>query len=100
MKEIAVLFASLALAGCMTVTPEGQRVRVSTNGAAVQGCEFVGNVNSSSMMGGVAGMDRTQADLQNQTAALGGNVVFLSTLHAGAELGAGARTTGEAYRCP
>lgn len=91
---------SLFIAGCMSVSPEGQKVRITTNGGAIQGCEFVGNVNSSSMMAGAVGLNRTEADLQNQTAALGGNVVFLNTSFSGAgKLAMAARTTGEAYRC-
>lgn len=101
MRKIAVLTCvSILVTGCASLSPEGQRVRVTVNPDVVRGCEFVGNVKTSSGWGGSAagnmGEDQVQIKLQNETAKLGGNVLFLTSNEAG---GATARGIGEAYKC-
>lgn len=80
-------------AACVTVTPQGQRVRVTSNPEAVKGCEFLGNVKSTSGFGSTTSLaaSNTERTLQNKTAKLGGNVLFIVT--------SGGHSTGEAYRC-
>jgi hypothetical protein len=98
-KLIGVAFLAIGVTGCVSLTPEGQRVRITNNPDVVRGCEFVGNLRSGSMLGGGTGEERAQVDMQNETARLGGNVLFLTSSHGGPNLGAGAWSAGEAYRC-
>lgn len=98
-RFIAICCASLYLAACATLTPGGQQVRVTTNADVVRGCRFVGNVSSGSGFGGGAGQERTQIDLQNKTAQMGGNVLYLATSGGGWAPNGGAWASGEAYFC-
>ena len=100
MRKLLVLTAlAIVATGCVSLTPEGQRVRITNNPDVVRGCEFVGNLRSGSMLGGGVGEERAQVDMQNETARLGGNVLYLTSSYGGANMGAGAWSSGEAYRC-
>lgn len=72
-------------------TDEGAKVRVTSNTEAVRGCELLGPVVGT----GFYGTDDAIAILQNKTAGMKGNVVFVVVQPT---KGTGAR--GEAYRCP
>ncbi|MEA2328189.1 MAG: hypothetical protein QOE68_3148 [Thermoanaerobaculia bacterium] len=94
---------SLALAvGCITtsLTPEGAKVRVTSNPEAVKGCTSLGEVTGNDHMnGGVAsGMAEEQAHrrLMNAAAEKGGNVVLVTSSSTGHN---GSSQRGEAYRC-
>lgn len=91
----ALVLSTLAMLSCVTTTPSGSRVRVTSNPDVVKGCEFLGNVKATSGWGGSAGTglagSNTEKTLQNKTAALGGNVVFV--------VASGIHASGEAYRC-
>lgn len=86
----------VVLAACVSTSPGGAKVRVTSNPDVVKGCEFLGNVKATSGWGGPAGTglgtSNTEKTLQNKTAELGGNVVFI--------IASGVHATGEAYRCP
>lgn len=104
MREVAVVvICTLTIAACASLTPEGQHVRVTTNPDVVRGCDFVGNTKASSGWGGPAGgnmgEDQVQTKMQNETAKMGGNVLFLTSNKAGG-YGGSSRGVGEAYRCP
>src|SRR3954447_21482477 len=95
--------AALALAlGCMTtsLTPEGAKVRVTSNPEAVKGCTSVGEVTGNDHMnGGIAsGTAEEQAHrrLMNAAAEKGANVVLVTSSSTGHN---GSSQRGEAYRC-
>lgn len=97
-----VLCVSATLVACTSLSPAGQRVRVTNNADVVRDCEFVGNVKASSGWGGPAGgnigEDQVQVKMQNETAELGGDVLFLTSAKAGG-YGGSSRGIGEAYNC-
>jgi hypothetical protein len=104
MGNVAALFSTvLMVSACSSLSPAGQHVRVTANPDVVRGCEFVGNIKASSGWGGPAGgnmgEDQVQVKMQNQTAELGGNVLFLTSNKAGG-YGGSSRGIGEAYKCP
>lgn len=104
MKRSASILGLLFVAACATqLTPAGAKVRITTNPDVVKGCRFVANVratgaNTQSMFvhAGAApnaqDVENVQKKLQNETARLGGDTVFLSKQE-------GTSAIGEAYRC-
>lgn len=104
MRRLAIVVILIGLGACVHVqlTPEGERVRVTSNPEAVRGCKLVGNVDASDRMnGGMAGQmaaeENAQRTLKNKTAEMGANVVLLTTATTGTS---GSRARGEAYACP
>ena len=96
MTRPALLLACAALfLSCVSTTPQGAKVRVTSNSDVVRGCEFLGNVKATSGWGGPAGTglagSNTEKTLQNKTAERGGNVLFI--------VASGIHASGEAYRC-
>jgi hypothetical protein len=91
------LFITLfTMYACVSLTPEGKQVRLTSNPNVVQGCAFLGNVKACSGWGHAVGGEtlnpaNTEKSMQNQTAALGGNVLSVVTT--------GAYASGEAYQC-
>jgi hypothetical protein len=94
-RSAAVLSLSFSV-GCLSLTPAGQRVRITNNVEVVRGCEFLANVKSDAAFGGVNGEHSILIQLQNDTAALGGNVIYLDSRGGGF---GGSLRVGEAYRC-
>jgi hypothetical protein len=90
------LAAVLAFAGCVSITPQAEHVRVTNNPNVVKDCAFVGNVKSLSGWGSGLGPENNERALKNDTAALGGNVLYVVSQTSG---GGFARSAGEAYRC-
>jgi hypothetical protein len=95
LRATPVVIGLLALVACVSTTPAGEKVRVTANPDVVKGCKFLGNVKATSGWGGSAGTglagSNTEKTLQNKTAALGGNVVFV--------VSSGIHASGEAYAC-
>ncbi len=95
MRPAFLTLPLLFLFACVTTTPAGEKVRVTSNPDVVKGCQFLGNVKATSGWGGPAGTglgtSNTEKTLQNKTAELGGNVVFVVT--------SGVHAAGEAYKC-
>ncbi len=83
--RLGVLLEVLALTACASLTPEGEKVRITTNPQATAGCTFVANVKG-----------KFDADLRNEAAKVGANLVFNQTqpneIHIWQH--------GEAYSCP
>lgn len=94
-RSVRILAAGLLLltGACVTVSQEGQEVRVTSNPDVVKGCQFLGNVKATSGFGGDTALaaSNTEKTLQNKAAKLGANVVFV--------VASGGHATGEAYRC-
>jgi hypothetical protein len=102
MKRSTLLFALLATA-CVTtrLTPEAERVMVTTNPDAVRGCALLGNVDASDRMNGgmvgqMAAEENAQRRLKNKAAEMGATHVLFTSSTTGMS---GSRTRGEAYRC-
>jgi uncharacterized protein YbjQ (UPF0145 family) len=95
---LAVL--SFAVASCVSVTPAGRSVRVTSDPAVVHGCTYIGAVQGRSSWGGIAGQAQgeknSMAKLQNRAAEMGADTVLLVTSHSG---GGGSQQRGEAYLC-
>jgi uncharacterized protein YbjQ (UPF0145 family) len=99
-----IFVALLALASaCVTthLSPEGERVRVTTNAEAVRGCKLLGNIEASDrmnggMMGQMAAEENANRRLRNDAAKLGANVVLMASSTTGMS---GSRARGEAYAC-
>jgi uncharacterized protein DUF4156 len=94
------LLCLLLLAGCVSLTPEGERVRVVRNPNAVQACTKLGDqLESISGWGGVflggAGLENNKATLRNQAAKLGGDTLLILQERATYA----PQTYAEAYRC-
>jgi hypothetical protein len=86
----AWLASLLVAAGCATATPEAQRVRVTQNPQATQGCKFLGNVEAQNVWGPAD----TEVRLRVAADRIGANVLFLGP-HV-YQQGVG---RGEAYLC-
>lgn len=93
MRTLAVI--GITIGACVSTTPAGEKVRVTSNPDVVKNCKFLGNVKATSGWGGSAGTglagSNTEKTLQNKTAALGGNVVFV--------VASGIHASGESYAC-
>jgi hypothetical protein len=93
-KVRAVSGLLLACWACASATPQGEKVRITSDPEAVQGCKFLGNVQSNSALG----TESEEITMKNKTAALGGNVLLISSFQA-PTYGAGSLGVGEAYLC-
>lgn len=94
-RLVGVLVVGLLLltGACVSVSQQGQQVRVTSSPEVVKGCVFLGNVKATSGWGTNTGLaaSNTEKTLQNKAAKLGANVVFV--------VASGGHATGEAYRC-
>jgi hypothetical protein len=95
------IFLSTGAISCISTTPEGSKVRITTNPDVVRACKFLGEVRGTERMwGGTAGQGAAQDNavnrLKNKTAEMGGNVVFLNSATTNTS---GSTQIGEAYRC-
>jgi hypothetical protein len=103
-RTVVLGLITLGLTSCVTttLTPSGERVRVTTNTETVRGCDFVGEVKASDRMnGGALGQDAAEENtyrrLRNDAAAMGGNIVLLNRASTGRN---GSTARGEVFRCP
>jgi len=102
MRTLAPLLALLVLplASCVVLTPEGQKVRVTSDSTVVHECTYLGPIEGRSSWGGYAGQStgekNSMAKLQNAAAKTGADTVLLVTSHTGM---GGSQQLGEAYRC-
>ena len=90
----------VVLTCCVSLTPSGQRVRVTSDPSVVHGCSYVGAVQGRSSWGGYAGQSTGEKNsiskLQNSAAEMGADTELLVTSHTGV---GGSQQRGEAYRC-
>ena len=90
------------LSNCTTLTLEGQMVDIVSDRKSIKSCKFKGLVKSYSGWGGIAasgtGRRNVIVDLRNQTANLGGNVLYLRHLSSGSHI-TGVSMDGKAYLC-
>ena len=104
MKPSALGMAATVLVwvlGCVSITPEGEKVRVTANPEAVHGCTLLGEVKGAEhLWGGVFGQgiaeDHAMKELKNRAASMGADTVLIVTSHTNTS---GSVQRGEAYRC-
>jgi hypothetical protein len=79
MRVITTLAAVVLVIGCVSASPEAQKVRVTSNPDVVKPCQFLGNVKAMSGWGGPAGSgmagNNIEETLKERTHKLGGTVV-------------------------
>jgi uncharacterized protein YbjQ (UPF0145 family) len=95
--------ALVLTAGCVTtdLTPEAERVRITSNPEVVRPCKFVGEVTGADRMnGGTMGQGAAEENanrrLRNNAAAMGADTVFVGTSTTNTS---GSVQRGEAYQC-
>lgn len=89
------------LASCVSLTPAGEQVRITSNPDVVRGCAFLGEMKATTQLGrafGGEGTEDSERKLRNEVAAKGGNVVMIRRQDA--NIWGSARSVGEAYKCP
>ena len=101
MKRLPTVLFAVVLVGCVSLSPEGEKVRVTSNSEAVRNCTLLGEVKGAEhMWGGFAGQgiaeDNAYKELKNRAAAMGGDTVLMVTSSTGFS---GSVQRGEAYRC-
>lgn len=87
MRPALLCLLSLAAAGCVSLSPEAQRVSLVHDGAAVQGCTLVGSLKVNVGKVGLAQVDDV---MRNDAAALGADTALRLSRAFG---------EGAAYRC-
>jgi len=101
MSKMSFVTLMLFATSCVSMTPEGAKVRVTANPEAVHGCTLIGEVKGAEhMWGGVAGQgiaeDHAMTELKNRAAAMGADTVLMVTSSTNTS---GSVQRGEAYRC-
>jgi hypothetical protein len=96
-----LLAAALLFASCVSVTPAGEKVRVTSNPEAVRNCALLGEVKGAEhLWGGWAGQgiaeNNAYKELKNRTAAMGGDTALMVSSSTGFS---GSVQRAEAYRC-
>ena len=95
MKRIIVLLMIYVLfVSCASLSTQGEMVLVTSNPERIEGCEFRGQVESSSILVDVTAngitYDHARSELKDKARQLGANVVLMLT---------DSKTIGEAYEC-
>jgi hypothetical protein len=86
----AAAIAAVFIAGCTSLAPQAEKVRVTSDGSEVANCTTLGTVTSQPPY---VGPDDGVKQLRNNAAALGADTLLLTS--SGAMRG----QTGMAYRC-
>ncbi|MCJ2019597.1 DUF4156 domain-containing protein [Methylobacterium sp. E-065] len=87
------------LVGLLATGAHAEAVRIVRDQAAVAGCQRLGEVRGSSLIGGALGglgYDNMISEMQEKAAAVSGNSLLLIDTQSGMM---GAKGIGEAYRC-
>jgi hypothetical protein len=95
----AAALACMLLAGCTSLSPAGEKVRVTSNPEAVRGCKLIGEIHAASGWGGMAqtaGEHSSMNALKNEAAKKGADTVLMINSHSG---WGGASQRGEGYFC-
>jgi len=100
---LTVALVSCILAGCSItqLTPDGREVRITEKLDVVENCRFIDTVSvSDSYGGGMINVTTSETNathkLQNATAKIGGDTVYITSYYAGYW---GADIEGKAYLC-
>jgi hypothetical protein len=100
-KFAAFGLTALPLAACVSLTPAGEKVRITANPDVVRNCTLIGEVKGADHMnGGLMGQgiaeNHAVIELKNRAAAMGADTVMMVTGSTGFS---GSVQRGEAYRC-
>lgn len=79
-RLISAALVAVTFVGCVSVSPQGETVRITRNANDVRDCVSLGQDHSSSGWGGFAanaGFENNKAELRNWTAARGGDTLLL-----------------------
>lgn len=95
MKRIIVLLMFyILLTSCVSLSTQGEKVLVTSNPERIEGCKFIDQIASSSILIGLkangVAYNHARNELKNEARQLGANVVLTST---------DSNTVGEAYEC-
>jgi hypothetical protein len=102
MKNVIVIVILTSLIGCtFTLTPAGERVRVTSNPDAVKGCMPAGMVEGTDRLNSGSALQDLSAnnaviDMRNRAGERGADVILFMSDRSGQF---GGRVTGEAYDC-
>ena len=99
LRRFALPALTLALAGCLSMTPQAENVRVVRNANEVKDCRSLGNVEATSGWGSFAtagGFANNKTQMRNETADRGGDALLIHTERGGGFL---SHSMGEAFRC-
>lgn len=93
-RTIVLLMLCILQASCASLSTQGEKVLVTSSLKRIEGCKFIGQVESSSIWidfraNGVA-YNHARNELMNEARKLGANVVIALS---------NSDTTGEAYKC-
>lgn len=84
----------LVLAGCVSLAPGADKIRVTKVASDVSSCTAVGNIKVPRGADGNVDIANADAEFRNQTVGLGGNTAFATAAPLGVPV------EGIAYRCP
>ena len=95
MKKIIVLLMFYVFSvACVSLSTQGEKVFVTSKPDRIEGCEFMGQVESSSILIDItangAAYNHARNELINEARQIGANVVLTS---------ANSDTMGDAYKC-
>jgi hypothetical protein len=101
--SLGLAICSAVLSACVTtsLTPRGEKVRLTSNPDVVRPCKYVGEVTGADRMnGGTAGQGAAEENanrrLRNNAAQIGADTVFIGTSTTNTS---GSVQRGEAYQC-
>lgn len=92
--------AGISVVSCVSLTPAGERVRITSNPEVVRGCAYLGEAKATTQLGhafGGVGTDDSERKLKNKVAEMGGNVVMIRRQDH--NFAGSARSVGEVYKC-
>lgn len=103
MKIIVVAFLAFLQVACVNISmsPEGSKVRLTSNPETIRGCKYVALVKGTDHMnGGLAGQGAAEENamrkIRNKAAEIGADTVMFYNITTGFS---GSAVRGEAYKC-
>jgi hypothetical protein len=96
-RSVSLVTVLVLAVGCVSVSDQMDKVRVTSNPDVVRGCRFLGNISFSGFWR-VSPKDSENL-FRKKVVELGGNVGFVTNVAAGKTAISGAAYSGEAYLC-
>jgi len=96
-----IFIVVITLSGCATsLSTKGASIRITSQPEDVKGCEYLGQLTSSSSWGGFAatglGFESAMNELKNKAAQMGANTLLTQLI---SNTMGGTRMIGDAYKC-
>ena len=99
-RTIVLLIFLIPLVSCVSLSEQGEKVLLTSDPERIKGCQYVGQVVSSSSWGVIGAndeaYDNATNELRNKAGEMGANVV--RTIDISNTMG-GVRMIGEAFEC-